>query len=158
MPGRSVFTLGLHCNGSSFGAEAFFGQYVLAGYWSAGFVADDYNTPLSTGGQLQYDHLSVGGEFMFRLAATRGRTINLYTGAGVFAGMELVDPFHRLPSYIGLSIPGRSFLYGIYGKALAEFYLGRYFALTLECSVPMTFPGRLGWLRWNAGIGMRITI
>lgn len=158
MPGRSIFTLGSHYNGSSFGAEAFFGQYVLAGYWNAGIKASDYRTPLSTGAQMQYVHIAAAGEFMFRLVSTRKRNINLYTGAGAFAGIELVDPFHRLPSYIGLSILGKSFLYGIYGKVLAEFYLGRHFAVTLEGSVPMTFPGRLGWLRWNAGIGMRITI
>lgn len=158
MQGRSIFTLGSHYNGSSFGAEAFFGQYVLAGYWNAGIKVSDYGTPLSTGDQLHYNHIAAAGEFMFRLVSTRRRTINLYVGAGAFAGIELVDFFHRLPSYLALPVPDKNFLYGIYGKVLAEFYLGRHFALTLEGSVPMTFPGRLGWLRWHAGIGMRITI
>lgn len=158
MPGRSFFTLGCTYNGTSAGAEAFFGQYTLVGYWEAGVTADNYYASLSTGQRLQYGHLAAAGDFMFRLAANRQRSVNLYTGAGVFAGVEMVDPFHRLPSYLDLPVAGKSFLYGLYGKVLAEFYLGRRFAFTVEGCVPMTFPGRLGWLRWKAGIGLKIII
>ena len=158
MPGRSFFTLGCTYNGTSSGAEAFFGQYTLTGYWEAGVMADDYHATLSTGQRLQYDHLAAAGDFMFRLAATRSRSVNLYAGAGVFAGVEMVDPFHRLPTYLDLPVASKSFLYGLYAKALAEFYLGRRFAFTVEGCVPMTFPGHLGWLRWKAGIGLKIII
>lgn len=121
-------------------------------------MADDYRAVLTTGDPLEYDHLAVAGDFMFRIAATRNRQLTLYTGAGVFAGLETLDPFHRLPDYLALPVPGKNFLYGIYGKASAELYLGTRFAFTLAASVPLTFSSKLGWLRWNAVAGIKIIL
>lgn len=158
MAGRSTLSIAAKLHDTSFGAEAFYGQYVLAGYWEAGVMADYYRATLTSGGTLEYDHLAVAGDFMFRLASNRFRSLSIYTGAGVFAGLETLDPFHRLPDYLELPVPGKNFLYGIYGKASAELYLGTRFAFTLAASVPMTFSSKLGWLRWNAGAGVKIIL
>lgn len=158
MPGRFSVAVNGCFNGSSVSAEAFFGQYTLGGYWEAGLLANDYGWPLSVSGRLQYDQLAVAGGYQFRLAATRDRAVNLYGGGGVFAGLEFVDPFRSLPEYYVLPIDSQAFLYGLYVKTTAEFFIGRCFAFVLEASLPLAFSSQLSMINYAVGGGIKLIL
>ena len=82
------------------GGELSFGSYLLDSHISGWInVTPDYIS-LPTGHQLGYIPINVGADYMYRVAATRARSVNLYVGGGVFLGWELYDPFKRVPSYI----------------------------------------------------------
>ena len=158
MPGRSSVAITGGWNGSSGSAGAFYGQYTLNGYWETGIAGEDYLIPLSVGGKLHYDDVVVSGEYQFRLAAARSRVFNLYGGGGVFAGAELVDPMHRLPDYLSLSVPSASFHWGVYAKMVTELYLGRRVAVTASASVPLTPTNEFRVLGFAAGIGLKMIL
>ena len=120
-------------------------------------MGSDYKLPMNVGGSLQYDHLAVAGGYQYRLAATRDRAVNLYGGGGAFIGAELFDPMHRLPAYYSLSVKRESFLYGIYAKTEAEFFLGRRLALTAGASACLT-PSSIRMFHFVVCLGLKLII
>ena len=158
MPGRSCVAILGGWNGSSVSAGAFYSQYTLNGFWEAGITGSDYTLPISVGGSLRYDHLVVAGGYQFRLAASRSRALNLYGGGGIFIGAELVDPMRQLPDYLSLSVPSESFLYGIYAKTEAEFFIGRRFAITAEAGSQLTPSDKLRLFGFIAGLGFKLIL
>ena len=145
-------------NGTSVGAEAFYAQYTLGGFWETGLEGQDFNCPLSTGQTLRYIDAYARGGYQFRLVSSRSRSIGLYAGGGVFAGVECTDPFNTIPSYISLGVPRWQFLYGVYGKLLTEVFIGRKVALTVDASVPVNFSSKLSALHWSAGLGIKVLL
>ena len=157
MPGRCCVATAGGWNGSSVSAEAFFSQYTLNGFWEAGVLGSDYKLPMNVGGSVHYEHLAAAGGYQFRLAATRDRAVNLYGGGGAFIGAELFDPMHRLPAYYSLSVKRESFLYGIYARTEAEFFLGRRLALTAGASARLT-PSSIRMFHFVVGLGLKLII
>ena len=158
MPGRSSVAITGGWNGSLVSAGAFFSQYTLNGFWEAGIIGQDHLIPMSVGGSLRYDHLAVAGGYQFRLVASRSRAVNLYAGGGIFIGAELVDPMRQLPDYLSLSVPSESFLYGIYAKTEAEFFIGRRFAITAEAGSQLTPSDKLRLFGFIAGLGLKLIL
>ena len=158
MPGRCSVAIIGGWNGSSVSAEAFFSQYTLTGFWEAGVVGYDYILPINVGGKLRYDQLAVAGGYQFRLAATRDRAVNLYGGGGIYIGAELVDPLRQLPSYYTIPAKSESFLYGIYAKTEAEFFLGRRLAITVETAAHLNPSSKLHLFHFIAGLGLKLII
>lgn len=157
MPGRCCVATAGGWNGSSASAEVFFSQYTLNGFWEAGVIGADYKLPMNVGGSLHYEHLALAGGYQFRLAATRNRAVNLYGGGGVFIGAELFDPMRQLPNYYALSVKQESFLYGIYAKTEAEFFLARRLAITAGASAHLT-PSSIRMFHFVAGLGLKLII
>ena len=155
MSGQSSLTVSGVYTGTSAGVEAFYSQYTLRGFWEAGITGTDYLAPLSTGHVLRYDDVLVQGGYMFRLAGTRNRGLNLYAGAGAFAGVEILDPFRSLPSYIDLGQRHINFQYGLYAHAMAEVFLVRRLALVINGRVPVNFSSAVKKVHWQAGIGLK---
>lgn len=158
MPGRSSVAIMGGWNGPSVSAGAFFSQYTLNGFWEAGIVGHDYTLPMSVGGRLRYDHVAACGGYQFRLVANRSRSANLYGGGGVFVGAELVDPVRELPDYLSLPVPSRSFLFGIYAKTEAEFFIGRRLAITVEAGSQLTPSNKLRLVGFIAGLGLKLIL
>lgn len=158
MPGRSCVAIMGGWNGSSASAGAFFSQYTLNGFWEAGILGSDYMLPMSVGSSLRYDHLALVGGYQFRLVANRSRSLNLYGGGGGFIGAELVDPMRKLPDCLSLSVPSESFLYGIYAKTEAEFFIGRRFAITAEAGLQITPSDKLRLFGFIAGLGFKLIL
>ena len=156
--GQFSLNLSAHYNGSLAGAEAFLSQYTLSGYWEAGIGADAFHAPLSNGVQLEYADVAARGGYLFRLAATRSRSLNLYAGGGAFTGIESVDPRKRIPSYLDLGIPSIGFLYGLYAKACLEVFIGPKVAFTLLGGASANFSSRIAWLHPDAGLGIKILL
>lgn len=156
--GQSALGLSARYNGTSVGAEAFYSQYTLNGYWNVGITGDLYATPLSTGDKMSYMDVAAAGGYMFRLVGTRNRAFNLYAGVGVFAGVEWIDPASRLPKHIVTGLPTVQFLYGVYMRMGVECFLGTRVALTLSGVLPVNFSSKITMLHYGGEAGIKILL
>lgn len=155
MSGQGSLTVSGVFTGTSVGVEAFYSQYTLGGFWEAGLMGADYLGRLSTGQALRYDDAVAAGGYMFRLVATRSRSLNLYAGGGILVGVEVLDPLNRLPGYIDLGRSRVSFQYGLYAHALGEIFLGRRLALVVNGRIPVNFSSAVKHFHWQAGVGLK---
>ena len=140
------------------GAEISFGAYLLDSYvigWIN--VTPDYVT-LPTSHQLEYIPINVGADYMYRVAATRARSVNLYVGGGVYLGWELYDPFRKVPSYIDTGFGSGTFIYGVAPALDSEFFITRRLALTLGARMPVSISSKTEILKLHLKAGIRINI
>lgn len=156
--GQSSLAISAHYTGTSVGAEAFYSQYTLGGFWESGIMVSPYRYGLSTNHILDDWHISAAGAYLWRLAATRSRSFNWYAGAGVFAGIEWLDPFGHLPDYIDLGTANIRFLYGVYTKTSLEIFLSSRFALLVQGALPVNFSSYAGNIHWQAGLGIKFML
>ena len=156
--GQSAFALSAYYTGTSVGAEAFYQQYALGGFWEAGANLSPFIQPLSSGDRLYSCHIAATGGYLWRLAATRSRGFNWYAGAGAFMGVEWLDPMRKLPSYIDLGVADIRFLYGIYAKTVVEVFLAPRFAVILQGAVPVNFSSVAGFIHWQGGLGLKFML
>ena len=98
--GQPSLGLSARYNGSSVGAEAFYSQYTLSGFWEAGLSGDKYMARLSIGHNLDYMDIAAKGGYSFRLVGTRSRSLSLYAGGGAFIGVEWLDVKSSVPIWI----------------------------------------------------------
>jgi len=145
-------------NGLFVGAEAFYEQYTLSGYCQTGVSGNLYKAKLSSGDTLDYLHVIAEGGFLFRLAGTRSRSLNLYAGGGALAGVEMLDPFNSLPEHIALSQKQTAFIYGVYAQGVLEWFVARKFAILLQASSPITFGSGIRIVNGNVGIGLKLNL
>lgn len=140
------------------GGELSFGSYLLDSYITGWInVTPDYIT-LPTSHQLGYIPINVGADYMYRVAATRSRSINLYVGGGIFLGWELYDPFKRLPSYIDTGFGNGTFIYGVAPAVASEFFIARTVALSLEARMPVSISSKTEILKLHLKAGIKVNI
>ena len=140
------------------GGELSFGSYLLDSYFTGWInVTPDYIT-LPTSHQLGYIPINVGADYMYRVAATRSRSINLYVGGGIFLGWELYDPFKRLPSYIDTGFGNGTFIYGVAPAVASEFFIARTVALSLEARMPVSISSKTEILKLHLKAGIKVNI
>ena len=140
------------------GVEISFGAYLLDSYvigWIN--VTPDYVT-LPTSHQLEYIPINFGADYMYRVAATRARSVNLYVGGGVYLGWELYDPFRKVPSYIDTGFGSGTFIYGVAPALESEFFIARRLALTLGVRMPVSISSKTEILKLHLKAGIRINI
>ena len=140
------------------GVEISLGVYLLDSYvigWIN--VTPDYVT-LPTSHQLEYIPINVGADYMYRVAATRARSVNLYVGGGVYLGWELYDPFRKVPSYIDTGFGSGTFIYGVAPALDSEFFITRRLALTLGARMPVSISSKTEILKLHLKAGIRINI
>lgn len=135
-------------------ADLGYGKYMLSSLWRAGVRAGGYNYPVS-GSSLEYVHISLYGEWLYRVAATRGRTLNLYAGGGAFIGYEAYDPRKGLDPWIDTGLGSGAFLYGVHARTEAEVFFTRRAALVVSLTIPLNFSSPLGWFHCQTGLGLR---
>ena len=140
------------------GGEFSCGSYLLDSYIAGWInVTPDFIT-LPTGHQLGYVPINVGADYMYRVAATRARSVNLYVGGGVFLGWELYDPFRKVPSYIDTGFGSGTFIYGVAPALDSEFFITRRLALTLGARMPVSISSKTEILKLHLKAGIRINI
>lgn len=140
------------------GAVVAYGQYLLAGYWTAGAQGGMHTLIISSGTRMRYLDMIFGGGYMHRLVGTRSRRISLYAGGEAFLGFETYDPMSELPSNIDTGLPSGSFLYGIAPQVVAEIFLTGKLALVAGCSSPVNFSSPITMVRPNLIVGLRMNI
>lgn len=127
---------------SSFGGEAYFGQYLTMGYWFSGL---GYNNRLEidapTGEKIHFPRLQFFGGYMYRLYGTKIRNFNIYAGGDFFIGAEILDAYKTLtePTKKSLLEAGMNEVKFIYGPAIraeAELFVSDTFAITAKARVP----------------------
>jgi len=158
MSGQPSLHISVLYNGPSVCADAFFSRYTLGGFWHVGVEGKQYNVPVSTGGILDYIHTVVSSGYMYRVAGTRNRLVNYYMGGRVFMGVEMVDPFRRLPAYLSTGLKDYSFLYGLSPRMDLEIFISRRCAFLLSVGLPINFSSRLGWFHYEAGLGFKVVL
>lgn len=161
MNGQSAICADVSFNGMSAGITVDYSRYTLNGFWSAGISCNDYKARLSTGGILngmfRYGHIGLCGGYMFRIAGTRDRSINLYGGGNIFIGAELADPFDKVPYHLAIPM-GNGFLYGIAPEVMVEFFVSTRFAFTATGALPINFSSVAGAVNFNVGAGIKIML
>ena len=140
------------------GGELSFGSYLLDSYIAGWINVTPDFISLATGHQLGYFPINVGADYMYRVAATRARSVNLYVGGGVFLGWELYDPFRRLPSYIDTGFGNGAFIYGVSASIASEFFITRTVALTLESRMPVSISSKTEILKLHLKAGIKVNI
>ena len=140
------------------GGELSFGSYLLDSYIAGWINVTPDFISLATGHQLGYIPINVGADYMYRVADTRARSVNLYVGGGVFLGWELYDPFRRLPSYIDTGFGNGAFIYGVSASIASEFFITRTVALTLESRMPVSISSKTEILKLHLKAGIKVNI
>lgn len=158
MSGQTYSAPSILWNGQSLGAEALIGNYTLNGYWEAGVRAVDYDSNSNIGLNVDYAQVCACGGYLFRLVANKSRSVNVYGGAGAFAGIEVVDQWGALPSYITTGELGNSFLYGMYGRLLFELFVFKTVAVSFVGTLPLGVNSQFGMLKWDVGLGCRFML
>lgn len=140
------------------GGELSFGSYLLNSYISGWInVTPDYIT-LPTSHQFGYIPINVGADYMYRVAATRARSVNLYVGGGIFLGWEFYDPFKKVPPYIDTGFGKGNFVYGVAPALESEFFITRTVALTLGARMPVSISSKTEILKLHLRAGFRVNI
>lgn len=158
MQGQSFLSADCLSDFDRLGAKIAFGQYTLGGFWETGANAHFYDAVTNTGYSLEYMHTYASGGYMFRLAQTRKRSINLYTGGGVFFGCEILDPLGKLPREIVFNGNRSEFLYGIYAGLSSEFFVTERLSLLIDAFVPLNFSSRIRLLNYDVGLGLKVML
>ena len=140
------------------GAEISFGQYLLDSYVHGWINYSPDYVLLSTSHPLEYIPVTVGADYMHRIAATRSRSVNLYVGGGVFLGWEFYDPFRRLPSYIDTGLESGAFIYGIAPSIVSEFFFTRTVGFILGARMPVSISSKTEILKLHLKAGIRVNI
>ena len=140
------------------GGELSFGSYLLDSYIAGWINVTPDFISLATGHQLGYIPINVGADYMYRVAATRARSVNLYVGGGVFLGWEIYDPLRRLPSYIDTGLGKGTFIYGVAPSVSSEFFIARTVALTLEARMPVSISSKAEILKLHLKAGIKVNI
>ena len=140
------------------GGEISFGSYLLDSYITGWInVTPDY-VILPTSHRLGYIPINVGADYMYRVAASRARSVNLYVGGGVFLGWELYDPFKKIPPYIDTGFGNGVFIYGVAPAIDSEFFITRTVAVTLGARMPVSISSKTEILKLHLKAGIKINI
>ena len=140
------------------GGEISFGSYLLDSYITGWInVTPDY-VILPASHRLGYIPINVGADYMYRVAASRARSVNLYVGGGVFLGWELYDPFKKIPPYIDTGFGKGVFIYGVAPAIDSEFFITRTVAVTLGARMPVSISSKTEILKLHLKAGIKINI
>lgn len=140
------------------GAGLSYGQYLPSSFWEAGVNALLRDCALNDGQNMQYMPLCAFGNWLYRIAGTRSRSINLYAGAGAFLGWEFCDPCRTLPDFISDTNPDGTFLYGISAKIQLQAFLSRSFSVLLSGVAPINFTSPYNRIQPCASLGLRLDL
>jgi len=161
MRGESLLSIEAHYPFTSpygIGGEISYGQYLLSSLWKAGICVTEYTASPTDYLSLGYLHANAYGQWMYRIAATRSRVLNLYAGGGVFLGYESVMSWNDLPESFTQDHSSGKFLYGVFPSLEMEIFFSKKVALFLGASLPINFSSQFRHLNYQTGAGIRINM
>lgn len=144
------------------GAKVSYGQYIIPAYWAAGVEAMRMRSYLRVDGDVSYTPLDVWqlkaqGDFMYRLVSTRGRTLSLYAGTGLWVGVEKVDPLGALPPDVIIDLnKDYVFVFGGTPRIEMEVFMGNHVALVLGGQLPCAVFSQIRIVTLQGTAGLRI--
>lgn len=159
----------------AFGAE--YGRYTRIGYWGVGAsFADQVKKLQDYDLNLPYTDISAFGHYMFRIAGSRSRAVNLYGGAGAGLGLQIMDRGNYCGDYEftitqkqysggetktvskTLSSGDMFFLLDIFASAEGEFFFTPKIAFVLRATVGVEPLTKFDALRLQATGGFRFNL
>lgn len=138
------------------------GGYMIPGFWDAGVEALRMRKSLAREDEVLETHLDVWqlkayGGYRHRLVSTRSRIFSLYGGGDAWVGVEVFDPFKKLPSDIVFNMStDPSFVFGITPVLEMELFLGSHFAFVLGGRASAAFLTRMNTFSGCGYGGFRI--
>lgn len=163
--GVNQFVSGYAMPSGGLGIEG--GQYLVGSYWKVGVRAVDWNQKIADildedGNRVWFDHIlwNLSGSWMYRLAGTYGRRLNLYIGAGAFLGINHYEAFRKLPGELQGDFPKAEFVYGAEPAVDLEVFPFRRVAIVVGIQSPFTLSSSLSTDLWHlsGSLGVRINI
>lgn len=145
-------------NLGNLGVNLNYSQYLLSAYWMIDAFVGSNQINVTGGIPMNFIEYALGGGYMYRLLATRSRSISLYAGGGAFIGYELYDPMKKLPASIDTELPTGNFLYGVSPRIEAEFFVIRQLAITVGTVAMVNFSSPLVMFRPQLRLGLRYDI
>ena len=141
------------------GGELSYGGYLNSSFWEAGAIGLFRTHSLGEVSPMDYAQALAFGDWMYRLAGTRNRVLNLYIGGGAFLGYEFYDPWNKLTEgqKESLSSSG-TFLYGILGKLQLQLFLSRSLSILLSAEAPVNFTSPITWIQPCGSLGLRLDL
>lgn len=150
---------------SSLGAEAYYGEYLLYGYWFAGANFNDrFELDGPSQENIHFPRMQAFGGYMGRLYGSRSRSFNLYAGGDVFLGMEVLDMYKTLtaPTMKALLENGLSetrFIYGVALRLESEAFLSPALAVTPRIRIPFCLGTNMSvmdaYTLFEIGVGLK---
>ena len=161
-------SLQANCSFSGIGADLSAGTYTATGLWKI-TVSDANRTVRVVGGgegeegkyhgSIGCMHILAKGDYLWRIVNNHSRTLNFYGGAGLFLGMELLDPAHTWPKDSVFPFDGRnSFLYGLEAQLEFEWFFLRSvpdLAIVFDGSLPFNFSSKISKFNQEVSLGLR---
>ena len=145
--------------GTSLCAEVSLGSYTSSGIWEIGVDGNLGQVSLfPTEVKLQFLQTTLGASYLHRLLSTRSRSVSLYGGGGVLAGLESLDPFGLLPSQVELNMGRYNFLGGVFIEGQVELFLSRKTAILLGLKIPGYFTSKVQYFAPVGKIGLRVNL
>lgn len=148
--------------GSHPGVQVEAGRYTMAARWSGSVRCI---VPRGT----DAGSFTAGGAWMYRIAASRSRSVSIYAGGGAFLGIDFDDAHAAAEEVISDSgssstwtqgedgtVPHSAFTYGLEPSQEAEFFIARKAAFVAGLSLPVRLATRQETLSLRAGAGIRI--
>jgi len=139
------------------GVSASLGKYTIDGYQDLGVRIDNrvMHSPLES----EYDvtRICAEAERLWRIIATRNRVLNIYGGAGVALGAEVIDPRGMLGG--GEKVEGKTapFIYACFAALTTEVFITQSFSVTAEARPFLAGGTRYGCYSATADVGFRFT-
>ena len=152
---------------TSAGVELYFGKNLFRSYTGGGLIFGNtgFSTPM--GEDSYFTSFEGFYDFMWRAFYTRSRNFNVYVGADLFIGAEILDMYAKLtaPTFKALENAGyqsAALIFGASPRVEAEWFLGPYFSLNAGLRFAFTAGSQrsglpLGCLRYSFAFGSRIT-
>lgn len=154
------------CGGGMVSLEGFYplggglsyGQYLPSSLWEVGVNGLWRDYAINDEHKMQYLPVCAYGNWMYRIAATRTRSFNLYAGMGAFLGWEFYDPGKTLPESISEELSKGTFLYGINPKIQMQIFPSKRFSVLLSGIAPINFSSPCSWIQPCVSLGLRLDL
>lgn len=156
-----------NCSFSGFGGGAEAGMYNAMGQWKVGLSdanrrASVYNADNIIQGHIGYMHLEFCGDYLWRIVSSHDRRLNFYGGAGLFIGVELIDPAKRWPqNSVFPFAKSNTFLYGVDAQLEFEWFPVRTapnLALIVGGRLPVNFSSQIRKFNQEVSVGIRYNL
>ena len=147
---------------SHYGAEVFYGQYLLRGYWFGGLgFHNRLEIDAPSGEKVFFPRLQGRGGYMYRLLSTYNRALSLYGGGDAFVGVEMLDLYRTLSpttlqSFHNSGFHDYQFIYGVAPRLEVELFLSPSLALLAGGRAPLCFGSPFPVLGWEVTAGAKV--
>lgn len=139
------------------GASVLFGRYTTDGLWSVGVRGDNRVMLSPLDNEYDVSRVCASAERVWRIVASWNRRYNIYGGAGVQLGAEIIDPRGMLSSEEVITGRRAPFVYSCDAVLCAEAFIFPNVSFTMAVRPFFTGGSRYGIFFATASAGLRFS-